>query len=158
MNLLHLSKRERFYYHVGEAFSMSNMRCSINLETLEVEIFPSEEFYEFEEAESLSESLADPAKYLLIEPVPSREAFRLMAEFVETTTDEHMRERSADALNGRKPFANFNHLVHTTNIRDDWFDFKGKTYTNMAKEWIDENASPGLKAKIESLPAVRVVE
>ncbi len=31
------SKRERFYFEVGEAMSMNNMRCLINMEALEVD-------------------------------------------------------------------------------------------------------------------------
>ncbi len=46
MNLQHLSKRERFYYDVGEALSMNNMRCFINQETLEVDIHAGEYDYE----------------------------------------------------------------------------------------------------------------
>ena len=45
MNLQHLSKRERFYYNVGEALSMNNMRCFINQEKLEVEIHAGEYDY-----------------------------------------------------------------------------------------------------------------
>ena len=50
---------------------------------------------------------------------------------------------------------NFNHLVHSTNVREQWFDFKNKTYTEMAKEWIEDNASEELKGRIKALPAVK---
>ena len=158
MNLLHLSKRERFYYDVGEALSMNNMRCFINQETLEVEIHMGEDGYFMEDDEDpAQEALNNPDKYLPVEPVSPREAFRVMADFVETVHDKHMQQRLTDALNGRKPFANFNHLVHTTNVREQWFDFKNGAYTEMAKEWIEENVSQELKAKIKALPAVRNV-
>ena len=81
-----------------------------------------------------------------------------MADFVDTVHDKHMQQRLTDALNGRKPFANFNHLVHSTNVREQWFDFKNRAYTEMAKEWIEENVSEKLKEKIKALPAVRNVE
>jgi calcineurin-like phosphoesterase family protein len=81
-----------------------------------------------------------------------------MEAFVATVNDKHMRQRLSDALNGRKPFANFNHLVHTTSVREQWFDFKNRTYMEMAKEWIEDNASEGLKEKINLLPAVRLSE
>ncbi len=159
MNLMHLSKRERFYYDVGEALSMNNMRCFINQETMEVEINPGEDYYFMEDDEDpVQEALNNPDKYLPVEPVSTREAFSVMADFVETVKDKHLQQRLIDALNGRKPFANFNHLVHTTTVREQWFDFKNNAYTEMAKEWIEENASLELKEKIKALPAVRNIE
>jgi hypothetical protein len=86
------------------------------------------------------------------EPVSSREAFKVMAAFVKTVKDKYMQQRLADALNSKKPSANFNHLVHSTNVREQWFDFKNRTYTEMAKEWIEYNASDELKEKIKALP------
>jgi hypothetical protein len=159
MNLLHLSKRERFYFDVGEALSMNHSRCFINQETLEVEIHAGE--YDFDvtgEEDTAQEALDNPGKFLPVEAVSPREAFTVMADFVETVKDKHMQQRLTDALNGRKPFANFNHLVHTTNVREQWFDFKNRAYTEMAKEWIEENTSQELKEKIKALPAVRNVE
>lgn len=159
MNLLHLSKRERFYYDVGEALSMNNSRCFINQETLEVEIHAGEYDYEVTgEEDTAEEALNNPDKYFPVEPVSPREAFRVMADFVETVHDKHMQQRLTDALNGRKPFANFNHLVHTTKVREQWFDFKNRAYTEMVKEWIEENVSQELKEKIKALPAVSNVK
>jgi len=159
MNLLHLSKRERFYYDVGEALSMNSMRCFINQETMEVEIHAGEYDYDVTgEGDTAQEALDNPDKYLPVESVSTREAFRVMEDFVEAVHDKHMKQRLTDALNGRKPFANFNHLVHTTNVRQQWFDFENRAYTEMAKEWIEENANPQLKEKIKALPAVGKVE
>ncbi|HEX8459973.1 MAG TPA: UPF0158 family protein [Segetibacter sp.] len=159
MNLLHLSKRERFYVDIGEALSMNNMRCFLNSETLEVEVNPGEDSYFIDDDDDpAQEALDNPEKYVPIEPVSPREAFRVMENFVGTIKDKHMRQRLTDALNGRKPFANFNHLVHTTVVREDWFDFKNRAYAEMAKEWIEDNASENLKEKIKALPAVRNIE
>jgi hypothetical protein len=161
MNLLHLSKRERFYYDVGEALSMKNMRCFINLETLDVELHSGEDDFmetEEEEEDPAQEALDDPGKFLPVEPVTSREAFKVMADFAESVTDKHMVQRLMDALNGIKPMANFNHLVHTTAVREQWFDFRDRAYTEMAKEWIEDNASAELKEKIKALPAVSITE
>ena len=159
MNLLQLSRRERFYYDVGEALSMNNNRCFIDQETMEVEIHAGEYDYMMTGMEDTAqEALENPARFLPVEPVSSHEAFSVMAAFAETVKDRHMQQRLTDALNGRKPFANFNHLVHTTNVREQWFDFKNRTYLEMAKEWIEDNASEELKEKIKALPAVRVSE
>lgn len=159
MNLLHLSKRERFYYDVGEALSMNNGRCFIDQETMEVEIHAGEYDDMVTGMEDTArEALDNPERYLPVEPVSSGEAFSVMAAFVETVKDRQMQQRLTDALNGKKPFANFNHLVHNTNVREQWFDFKNRTYTEMAKQWIEDNASDELKEKIKALPAVRTVK
>ncbi len=157
MDLQKLSKRERFYFDVGDALSMTNHRCFINQETLEVEIHASEYDYEFSGVEDTAlETLENPEKFMPVEPVSTREAFRVIASFVEIVTDTRLQQRLTDALNGRKPFANFNHLVHTTNVREQWFDFKNKTYAELAKEWIEKNAGDELKEKIKDLPAVSI--
>lgn len=157
MDLQHLSRRERFYFDVGAALSMKNSRSFINLETLEVEFHAGEyDYLVTGEEDTAQEALDNPDKYFLVEPLSSKEAFRVMADFVETVNDKPMQQRLTDALNGKKPFANFNHLVHTTNVREKWFDYKNRTYTEMAKEWIEDNASEELKEKIKALPAVQI--
>lgn len=129
---------------------MNNTRCFINQETLKVEIYAGEDYYFIEDDEDpAQEALNNPDKYVPVEPVAPSQAFRVMADFAESVKDKHMQQRLTDALNGRKPFANFNHLVHTTNVREQWFDFKNNAYTEMAKEWIEENASQELKEKIK---------
>ena len=156
MNLLHLSKRERFYFDVGEAIAMNNTRSLINLETLQVEFHLDKDSYDVTGVEEMDEEiLEDSQKYLLVETIGSREAFTVMEEFVQTVKDKQMQQRLTNAINGKKPFAHFNHLVHTTDVRERWFEFKGKAYAEMAKAWIEHHASQELKEKIKALPAVR---
>lgn len=125
MNLLQLSKRERFYFDVGEALSMNNNRCFIDRETMKVETYAGEDDYMLsDEEDSAQEALDNTERYLPVELVSSREAFSVVADFVETVDDPDMQQRLADALNGRKPFANFNHLVHTTKVREQWLTLK----------------------------------
>jgi hypothetical protein len=71
---------------------------------------------------------------LRIERVDPHEAFSVMVDFVETLNDSDMQDRLSDALNGRKPFAHFNRLVHTTTIREQWLNFTDRTYTEKLKE------------------------
>lgn len=157
MNLLQLSKREKFYFYVGEALSINNTRCFINQETSEVEIHPGENYYSFDEEDPAQDALNNPDKYRPVEQVLPSQAFKVMAGFAQTVKDKQMKRRLTGALNGRKPFANFNHLVHSTNVREQRFSFKNKSYTEMAKEWIDENANQKLKEKLKALPALSSV-
>ncbi len=158
MNLTKLSKQERFYFDVGEAMSMNNLRSYINIETMEVEMYPSEDHFFDDEEDLAVEAENNPAKFIPVETVSSREAFKVMEDFVDTVADQVMQQRLIDAINGRKPFANFNHLVHTTSAREQWFDFKNKAYTIMAKQWIKDNGSDLLKKKIKALPTVYISE
>ncbi len=167
MDLSRLSKQERFFFDVGEGMSLSNTRCFINVDTLEVILYVPED-YNWEDEEDENEEVEieeeekfdfdDPEKFMFIEPVTSHEAFRIMEQFADSVANKHMQQRLIDALSGRKPFANFNHLVHTTEIREQWFHFKNRTYTHLAKEWIEHKADKGLKKKIRALPAVRLAE
>ena len=153
-DLTHLSRQERFYFDVGEAISMYNMRSFINLETLEVETHSGE--YDFDITgmeDTAQEAIEYPEKFMHIETAEAHQAFNIMENFVEVIDDKAMQQRLTDALTGRKPFAKFNHLVHTTFVREQWFDFKNQAYTQMAKEWIGYNADEGLKEKIKALPA-----
>ncbi|MCY7420796.1 MAG: UPF0158 family protein [Chitinophagaceae bacterium] len=156
MDLIKLSKQERFYFDVGEAMSMNNMRSFINIETMEVEIHPSADHFFDDEEDIAEDAESNPDKFIPVETASSREAFIVMEDFVDTIADPLLQQRLSDAINGRKPFANFNNLVHTTSARVQWFDFKNMAYIVMAKQWIEENASNSLKEKIKALPAVHI--
>jgi hypothetical protein len=60
------------------------------------------------------------------EPPDSRESFRFMESFVNTIPDEKLQLKLVHALNNRKPFANFKHLVENSRYREAWFEFKKK--------------------------------
>ena len=156
MDLTKLSKQERFYFDVGEAMSMNNMRSFVNIETMEVEMCPSEDHFFDDEEDNAEDAESNPDKFIPVETASSREAFKVMEDFVDTIADPLMQQRLTDAINGRKPFANFNHLVHTSSVREQWFDFKNKAYIVMAKQWIVENTGDSLKKKIKALPAVHI--
>ncbi|MDR3245751.1 MAG: UPF0158 family protein [Prevotellaceae bacterium] len=61
-----------------------------------------------------------------IEPLESRESFQIMENFVNQLKSGKKADRLAQALNGRKPFANFNNVIHNSEYREDWFAFRQK--------------------------------
>ena len=107
MDLTKLSKQERFYFDVGEAMSMNNMRSFVNIETMEVEMCPSEDHFFDDEEDNAEDAESNPDKFIPVETASSREAFKVMEDFVDTIADLLMQQRLTDAINGRKPFANF---------------------------------------------------
>jgi calcineurin-like phosphoesterase family protein len=60
-------------------------------------------------------------KCIEIEPLESHESFEIMADFVNRLKGGREAEKLVQALNGHKPFANFNHQIHNSKYRDDWF-------------------------------------
>ena len=53
-----------------------------------------------------------------------------------------------------RPFAHFKQVIDSSPLRQHWFDYRDAAYTQLAKEWIEENASDELKEKIKGLPGV----
>ncbi|CAN5186402.1 hypothetical protein BH20BAC1_BH20BAC1_10920 [soil metagenome] len=155
----HRSKKERFYFDVGEAMSMSNMRCFINMETLEVDIHVGEDAWTFDETEDTAiEAMNNPGKFLELETVPTHQSFRIMEAFIETVKDKSLQAKLVHALEKKRPFANFKFIIDNSNVRQQWFGFRDDAYTAIAKEWIEENAGDDLKEKIKALPDVYIVE
>ncbi len=153
------SKRERFYYDVGEAMSMNNMRCFINMETLEVDIHVGEDAWTFEESgDTAIEEMNNPGKFLALEAVPTHESFRVIQAFIETVKDKSLQAKLAHALEKKRPFANFKFIIDNSSLRQHWFDFRDDAYTAIAKEWIEENAGDEMKELIRALPDVYIEE
>lgn len=71
--------------------------------------------------------------YLLIEDMPSREAYRVMEEFVGQIEDETTHMVLDVVLNNAKPFRNFkNTLRRFPEVRQEWFKFKKERM----KQWV----------------------
>lgn len=149
------SKKEQFYMDVGDAMAMNTMRSFINIETLEVDIHAGEEHFSFGDVEDTArEAMDNPDKFFPIEVLSSSESFRVMEAFIETVKDKRLQRSLISALERKRPFANFKYIIDNSSVRENWFQFRDEAYMNIAKEWIDVNASDELKEKIKSLPSV----
>lgn len=107
----------------------SSMECFIDIQTGEALIFPNQDEREIAEVDDWDEMAekveSNPGQYRQIMAMPSREGFHLMENFVETIGDREIKIRLLQALEGRKPFANFNQQLHFAgDYRKLWFDFK----------------------------------
>ena len=67
-------------------------------------------------------------------PLESHESFKIMEAFAENMEDGKFREQLFDALNHRKPFANFKWKIDNSPYRQDWFDFKQKWLEGHVRE------------------------
>lgn len=76
-------------------------------------------------------------RYELIDPLPSRERFEVMAEFTESMPDSVMKERLFRALQQCKPFRGFKDaLFHDEALRQRWFAFERSSLTEAAERWL----------------------
>ena len=111
--------------------------CFINPETLEVEEIPKgmvDGFSDFSLNSELDDEEDDEQKFLhedwessiSVEPRESHESFKIMEKFVDEVNDKNLKNKLVNALNNRRPFANFKNIVESSNYRNEWFAFKQK--------------------------------
>ena len=108
--------------------------CYLNPDTLELEEIYKEFLVDPEEYESMTgesyESLGlkhdEWDNCFTFEPLDSHDSFRIMEGFTEKMEDQKFQNQLINALNRRKPFANFKFLIDNSDYRQDWFDFKNQ--------------------------------
>jgi hypothetical protein len=81
-----------------------------------------------------------PDRFLLIDPIGSHGAFRIMEAFVEALPDGEPTARLAAALSQRHPFRQFKDaLVRWPHIREQWFSFHHARMREIAQDWLTGN-------------------
>jgi hypothetical protein len=79
----------------------------------------------------------DPKRYMGIEPIPPHDGFRIMEEFVDMLPAGEAKLILSKALSWKKPFSNFRDALYDyPDIREQWFEFHGKTLRELASEWL----------------------
>ena len=110
------------------------LTCFLNPDTLELEYATEEELMAMddpEEYESITGESFDGTlnfesweKCITVEKPESHESFGIMESFTNQLTDNFLQNKLVNALNNRKPFANFNHIIHNSKFKEEWFAFK----------------------------------
>lgn len=109
-----------------------NITCNLvsffNPDTLEIEDIPKDMLHEFDfEEDSTYEELSLThntwEKCIKVDPLESFESYKIMEDFVECLPDNKSARILSQAIYGKKPFASFNHQIHQSDYRQDWFDF-----------------------------------
>lgn len=104
--------------------------------------FPGDEEYIDEEA------LGEDPRYLLVEPVSSRDGYRWMEKFTAEVNDPDLRRRLERALDRPRPFRGFKDvLVDYPTEREQWFEFERLRQREVAEEWLTMN---GITAELVS--------
>jgi hypothetical protein len=117
----------------------AGMKIFINRENLEIRtildlddmIDPEPWDQEFEKIES------EWADYITIEKPESREAFRIMEDFIGEVDDKILQQDLIKILNRKSPFANFKAEVESSAYRQKWFEFRTRKYEEYVKEQLE---------------------
>lgn len=120
----------------------SGLVCFLNLDTVEIEDFPKEMLDDPEEFEAMTGDSLENLSFkhtnwencVRFDPLESFESFDIMREFVDSLKDKGLKDKLNNALNDRKPFANFKAIIDNSNCRQNWFDFKKQFMENHVKE------------------------
>lgn len=123
--------------------------CFLNPDTLEIEDIPQEfadNFHEMEMTTGITEEElnlkhSEWENGIEFYPLESSESFRIMENFAEQLTDKALKNKLINALQNRKPFANFNRIIHNSDCRQDWFDFKSLQVQNHVKYFLANQES-----------------
>ena len=119
--------------------------CFVNTDTLEMEYMPNialEDPKEFEDitgetVESLGMKHDEWENCIQIDPVGSYESFKIMEGFADSLSDKKFQQKLFDALNRKRPFANFKRLIDDSDYRQDWFDYRQAWLEKYAFELIE---------------------
>ena len=114
------------------------MICYLNPETVKLSFIPQELFYDIEGSDDVEEikkqldyvhgwqtvEFLDWDNPIVFQPFPSNQSFRIMEKFTHNLpNDENLRPKLINALQNRKPFANFGRIIDNSDLREDWFEF-----------------------------------
>jgi len=92
---------------------------------------------------------ATPETYLRVEPIPSREQYRMMERFIATVVHTELKERLQDSIVGKGAFRRFKDVVtQYADERKRWFTFRDVLAHQYILDWIKQN-----KVEAEELPA-----
>ncbi len=129
---------ERIVRDIAERISCG-LVCYLNMDTLEMEDYP--EHTDPDEWEDMTGEKFEPQyekweNVLTFEPLPSSAGFRIMENFAEQLDNVKVSNQLVDILSRKKPFAHFNHYIHNSDYREDWFAFKNAAYEEHVRETI----------------------
>ena len=82
----------------------------------------------------------NPDRFIVIDPIDSRESFKIMEDFVSTVLNDVIKNALISALSKRKPFRNFkDELNHLPEIQKEWYKYHGIEMEKIAHEWLEDN-------------------
>lgn len=127
----------------------AGLKCFLHKTTYEVITIPDEDRFpgmDLEEGgweESIDKVFGNP-EYIEIEKMDTSESFSIMEDFAISLPESATKIRLITALEGHKPFGNFNHQIHNAGKeREQWFKFRRER----GIEWVREQVEMRLQNK-----------
>lgn len=124
----------------------AGMRCYIHKTTFEVISVPDENRFsvmDWEDEESLWKEEIDTVfgnpDYIEIEKMESSDSFKIMEDFALSLSESATKIRLITALEGHKPFGNFNHQIHNgeKTEKEQWFRFRRERNIEWVKDQLE---------------------
>jgi hypothetical protein len=118
------------------------MRVFVNLETKEIRTImdlDDDLLQEELEGDEINEIENNLDKYLEFYKMDSREAFRVMSDFVDSLDNEKLKDKLDLGLSLSKPFRNFKDIIDSEGgeYRDKWFAFREMKYIEYVQEQLE---------------------
>jgi len=79
----------------------------------------------------------EPQRLLAIAPVSSRDAYRLMQQFIAQLDDDNIAEMLSDAIGQKRAFFQFQDRLHDVpGMREQWLAAEQQGLTALAEQWL----------------------
>ena len=117
----------------GQFCFLNTVTGDFDYHPAEMDFFPDEENPWQEVIDKVENNWDD---YVRIEPMNSSQSFAVMETFADQLKADGFEKKLIAALNRPKPFRNFNYLIHESDFRQEWFDFRQERNVEWVKEQI----------------------
>ena len=112
------------------------MSCFYHLPTGTIEAHPDIEnpYFDPEPWQELTDKIEKNwDEYESIEKMDKKAEFQLIEGFAFSVSIGEFRDKILEKISGRRPFQNFKLLIDSSPYRQDWFDFKMRSYIDHVK-------------------------
>jgi yecA family protein len=93
---------------------------------------------DLEEDQELRDQIGEDAsdRFVRVGSIGSRDAFRMMEEFVQTLPAGWVRDKLESSLRGPRPFRRFEDSINEGKVREQWFGFRHEAVRRTAIAWL----------------------
>ncbi|MCP4501540.1 MAG: hypothetical protein GY822_16400 [Deltaproteobacteria bacterium] len=92
-------------------------------------------------SEEMEEIRSHPEKFIKLEPVPSREQYRMMERFIDTVIQPNLKAKLTDSIVGKGAFRRFKDAVaKSPEERKRWFAYRDVLLHRFIFEWLKQHS------------------
>jgi len=103
--------------------------------------FINEEDFKAVFCDSLEKIENNKSDFIKFEALKSFESFRIMERFADQVADLKIKAELEYVLTNKKPFKNFKHKIDTSELRQNWFEFKQDELGKMVEKQLANERS-----------------